>query len=577
MLFRLGEAEVDRIDHRRGGAVVGAQRIVAPGGGLAGAQVGVNVGPAESVDRLLGVANHEKALRGLVGFDAVNALENAVLQRIGVLELVDHRHRELLAYALGQSLAAIGLQGGIEALQKIVKTQLGAALFLQLQRTLHMHQGVAQQQRAQLGGGGCGLFARVLPVVNGSKGRMLRRSRAFVQLDARLAEGFELARRIAALAPGGHLGHPAFEHAGLVFFRVRPAVELRQQSDQQGLDLCPVFAPQRTRCILQLRMLLGHFGRMVQQTGDIYRFWRRKRLAAKLPVRFLPREHALQGLLQGRRRSHDLQQALQGAGGQAVELLAPIVLHHLGEQLALVGDQGLLEQAAAVKSVLAQHAVAPAVNGGYRRLIHPIGGFAQQTCATQPLLGRVVGAQRQQQGIGLFQAEVVVLVAAKQLGRFSQALANAVAQLLRGGVGKGDHQNLGRHQRPVEGLLAAMVQHQAQVQRGDGIGFASAGAGLDQAAAPQRKTQGLERLHTGAAVVGVVALAHACSWPLLAASPLAYCCSCCACSPLTCFTCSNMGPYSSCAVSSNPAFTRLSKLGKTRARSGQRCSSPMPP
>ena len=161
VLFRLGEAEVDRIDHRRGGAVVGAQRIVAPGGGLAGAQVGVNVGPAESVDRLLGVANHEKALRGLVGFDAVNALENAVLQRIGVLELVDHRHRELLAYALGQSLAAIGLQGGIEALQKIVKTQLGAALFLQLQGTLHVHQGMAQQQRAQLGGGGRSLFASV--------------------------------------------------------------------------------------------------------------------------------------------------------------------------------------------------------------------------------------------------------------------------------------------------------------------------------------------------------------------------------------------------------------------------------
>ena len=45
--------------------------------------------------------------------------------------------------------------------QQIVKTQLGAALFIQLQGTLHVHQGMARQQRAQLGGGGRSLFASV--------------------------------------------------------------------------------------------------------------------------------------------------------------------------------------------------------------------------------------------------------------------------------------------------------------------------------------------------------------------------------------------------------------------------------
>ena len=162
-------------------------------------------------------------------------------------------------------------------------------------------------------------------------------------------------------------------------------------------------------------------------------------------------------------------------------MLTPVVAHHFGKQLAVVGFQGLAEQAAAVEGVLAQHALAPAVNGRHRRLVHPLRGQLQAPGALRPFGGGEVGLQGRQQGITLG-------ITTKHRGGFHQARTDAITQLAGGGIGEGHHQNLRRQQRLAERRLAAMTEDQAQVQRRDGVGLAGTGAGLDQTAAVQRET-----------------------------------------------------------------------------------------
>ncbi len=67
-----------------------AQRVAGVGA-IARGEVGEQVGAAEAVDRLLGVADQEQRAMAILG--AVDAVEDAELQRVGVLELVDQRHR----------------------------------------------------------------------------------------------------------------------------------------------------------------------------------------------------------------------------------------------------------------------------------------------------------------------------------------------------------------------------------------------------------------------------------------------------------------------------------------------------
>ena len=90
----------------------------------------MDVGTAEGVDRLLGVADHEQAgfpRLGLVGIggDPVDALEDPVLHRVGILELVDQRHRELLADQCARR-SPPGLQA--RAAEQVVEADLGTPL-----------------------------------------------------------------------------------------------------------------------------------------------------------------------------------------------------------------------------------------------------------------------------------------------------------------------------------------------------------------------------------------------------------------------------------------------------------------
>jgi len=163
----------------------------------------------------------------------------------------------------------------------------------------------------------------------------------------------------------------------------------------------------------------------------------------------------------------------------------PVVAQHFAEQVAVVGFQGLGEQAAAVKGVFAQHALAPTVDGRNGGFVHPLRGDVQTVGTGRPLRRRVLIAQFGDQGVGLLD------LIAKEPRGFGQADADAFAQFLGGGVGEGHHEDLRRQQFAAEaGVIATVAEHQAQVQGGNGEGFAGAGAGFNQLAAFEREGQG---------------------------------------------------------------------------------------
>ncbi len=117
-----GEQRVAGSDQAGGRALVvaqGGRRIDLPPGG----QVGVQVGVAKAVDRLLGIADQEQRRRRPLGAGAINAVENCVLQRVGVLEFVNQRHRIALAQGASQPGRIARSQGGVDVVQHVIEGQ----------------------------------------------------------------------------------------------------------------------------------------------------------------------------------------------------------------------------------------------------------------------------------------------------------------------------------------------------------------------------------------------------------------------------------------------------------------------
>ena len=86
-------------------------------------------------------------------------------------------------------------------------------------------------------------------------------------------------------------------------------------------------------------------------------------------------------------------QALQVWRVQRVALLAPVVLQGFGQALGLVGLQGFVQQAATVQRMLAQHALAPGINGEDGGIVHALGGQLQPPGGLFALGGFGVGGQ----------------------------------------------------------------------------------------------------------------------------------------------------------------------------------------
>ena len=96
----------------------------------------------------------------------------------------------------------------------------------------------------------------------------------------------------------------------------------------------------------------------------------------------------------------DVQRSFQHLARQWVALLAPVVLRGLGLALAFIGLQRFIKQVAAVKSVFAQHALAPGVNGVDGSIIHALRSHIEPPCSSVARIAFGVSiAQVTQKGI----------------------------------------------------------------------------------------------------------------------------------------------------------------------------------
>ena len=360
---------VDRIDHRLGGAEIGAQHMVAARGGAARGQVAVDVRPPKTVNRLFGVTDQQQRRVQIVICRAVDKVKDAELQGRGVLELVDERHRKLLTQALRQALARFRVgQRRVQALEHVGKAKQAAAA-LELGHALqHMAASVQTGLLLRIGQGlqvglqlGIGLaFGRQRDRVFAgfAAGQQALGGEAFpasfhgalqsMRIDRALRPGFEHAQPVGAFFDTQFLTIPAVIFGG----------QLGLDPAEQVVGL--VHPPQLER--RQLRLALGQGTRV-----DLRQRTRRG----------LGQGHGHQGPHVGVEGGHVAPDALHLRhllGWHGVELLAPIVLHGFQAQCGLIADQVFFKQVAAVKSVLAQHALAPSVNGVDGRVVHGLRG-----------------------------------------------------------------------------------------------------------------------------------------------------------------------------------------------------------
>ena len=175
---------------------------------------------------------------------------------------------------------------------------------------------------------------------------------------------------VSAMAPGLHLGQPAWQ----VRARVTAQVQLALRSSLlQGGNRRVI--PRQARSFTLDSQLLGPCGAFSTNDGR----------------RVCDPGHGLRqvfgvALHVAPNRQQSLQQGVGGCGdlavhplrccrGQRVKPAPPMVLHGLALQGRHVFQAGLLKQALAVECVFTQHAQAPAVDGVDGRLVHPLRGM----------------------------------------------------------------------------------------------------------------------------------------------------------------------------------------------------------
>ena len=387
--------------HQRGRrAVVGGQQVVPAGGGLAHAEVAVDVGAAKAVNRLLGVADQQQRGGGVVVGDAVEPVEDARLQRRGVLKLIDQRHRVLGQDTPAQPVGCLAVDAGVG---------LGA------QRAVQPGQQVGKAKRA-------GLLLEHGQALGDLRCRMqAQRAGQRRQLaDGRheLGKSLEIIRQRDAGAGFQCRHHAVRGEAGFALFQIRPGRVVRLGPGRQTAQPDAVVARRQLFFVERAR-----FGGqcVVQPTLHGQRALRPAGFEGP-DVSAAPGRQAGDQLSQAAlagAAGHGLRQQLAGVVGQCldaapggqrrvpgrarqrVDLGPPVVAGGLVGHGALVGVEFFVEQAAAVEGVLAQHALAPGVDGVHRRVVHALGGQAQppRGGAARGGLG-VVGQQIGQKRVG---------------------------------------------------------------------------------------------------------------------------------------------------------------------------------
>ena len=484
----LGEEAVQRADQRADGALVLAQGV--RGQRLAARlQVGVQVGMAEAVDRLLGVA-HQEQRRPVFACRrrGVDAAEHGPLQRVGVLELIDQRSREALAQRGGQAGRAVVMGIGFKALvqvgQHVVEGHhplgaLGSALL----RGAVLQQPAQQAQAGQLQGPGAG-GGGIQQLLGGGEERVCRRCLAF--LGAQVQHG--CAQQGQAVRQGGRwvvccqhsipVGHCGLHLRGLVVGAMQPGQAVEQQG-QHGITLAGPGGAGRGPGSGQRRPARCAVIGGVDAVGP--------QLAGQRPGQLaLQQLQPAGGAVAARQQVGGQHRVGVGAGHMA----APEVVHRLGQQGAVVGQQVLHQRHLRGQRGVGQRALAEAVDGEDGRFVEAQqrGAQAGGQVGRVGALGLQAGQQPGHEGVGAGGGGGL------QPGQgVDQALAQPFTQLGGGSIGEGDHQDLLHREPPL--------QQQAQHQAADRPRLAGAGRCLDQPHAAQRHAEDIQCLRVGHAAV----------------------------------------------------------------------------
>jgi hypothetical protein len=397
------------------------------------------------------------------------AIEQPVLQRIGVLELVDHEHRVALRQRAGQRRPARAgerrgqfLQQAVEAAPPGGRQALGTLHGEVIQRAV---QGVYMHGVPECDG-------RRLDGLDLGEHRVLGRSDTFLaggrrQGGSKRAAGQALVsgRRHSARVAGPNVdvGKQRAQVVRFVAVVLGAAESLVVQ--QQRQRLVTTGGPGGGESVLRPKQRRAGRGHVQLVRGGQQA---QVRLAVERLERFGQIVRPVRPLRVERR---------QRLGRGRVAAAAPEVAQDLRRQRRGVGLDVRLEAAGGAERVVGQRPAAEAVDGVHGQLVQ-----AQQGVVQMRGRGRVVRQARHQRG-----EEFVRRAAGQRAARLVQAGGDALAQLGRRRLGEGDHQQLPR--------LAVVFEQLAQVQRGDGPGLAGAGAGLDQVPAGERQAQRVEVAH----------------------------------------------------------------------------------
>ena len=474
-IARVGVERGDGAQHRRTRTEVVRQRGCGRGDPCR-REVGVHIATTKPVDRLLGIADHEQC--GLRAPAAEQPVEDRPLARVGVLELIDQRDgvlraqlareraRIVMRQRIGDAIdqVVVGLHAALPLEQRQAHARIIAETMQQVAATAH-EQGVQYLHCIQV------VRYRSAHVRRGRRpvrvaflGACHQCTRAqFFQLRVRRAgQPGVVGERLQPLAQVGKprlLVLPAMHHVGI---------------NRRGQRIQEVFAVV-VPCLLQRTLRLQHVALHGLDACD-------------------------QALVGNRRQQHRLAQqcrqilrevfeATRPQRGQVIRtgrvlrMQAPQVGGEFRAQVAVIGQQGGgIETLPAFQRMFAQHACAEAVDGEDRGQVGFQRGLAQAT-AQRVLALVAVRAMRFQQLPGQhgFRAVTAGLRCIEHIQRELQALADALAQFLRGRLGEGDRQDLADAQ--------AAFDHQPRHQRGQGEGLAGAGAGLDQLHAIERDVE----------------------------------------------------------------------------------------
>jgi len=432
----------------------------------------MDIAAAKPVNRLLGVADHHQPA-ALAAIDrTIDPIQDAVLDAVGILKLVDQRHRPGAVQGFGQACfpvrLPIALQGVVHTQQQIIESMLVSVL----------------QSRVRFVSGP--LRRRAPECLRRPVAQLLQRRCAFLRKCCgrqHLGVGLALGRNAVELAC---IRQRAIEVAGRQLLRgiVDEVGQCRPvRAQRTGLGKQRIARDQRTQTRRPgFGQGLLDFGRA--QTRD-------DRVG-----------HQAQTQLAGERTATEFErtallQPHQRTVGIALLQVAQQVSGQLVHQRVGSDQIAALKRTAARERMIGDDAATQAMQGADRRHVQ-LGDGEPDTCQIlRAARGILLPARMQPLCIRFCAVRVARLLDTGLALRPEQPGAQAFAQFLCCRVGERGHHDLPRRQ--------SELQHQAQVQHRDRPGLAGTGAGLDQAAAAlaQRHVApidgGHRRAHAGTA------------------------------------------------------------------------------